>query len=190
MRTRYVCRLAFLGAASAFFVLPASVSAADAGDPMMVTPGAIKWGDAPPSIPKGAKLAVLMGDPSKEGPFVMRLKTPANYKIAPHTHTQAEQITVLSGTLILGMGEKIDKAHESALPGRGLPHARGQDAALRHVEGADGDPGERQRTLRHQLPESGGQPGQVGQAIAAPTATWPPLGCRPSRGSGRPPCLP
>jgi hypothetical protein len=82
--------------------------------------GSSKWGDAPPSISKGAKLAVLMGDPSKEGPFVMRLKTPANYKIAPHTHTQAEQITVLSGTLILGMGEKIDKAHESALPAGGF----------------------------------------------------------------------
>ncbi|MBS0454183.1 MAG: cupin domain-containing protein [Proteobacteria bacterium] len=116
MRTRYVCRLAFVCAASALFVLPASVSAADADDAMLVTPGAIKWGDAPPSIPKGAKLAVLMGDPSKEGPFIMRLKTPANYKIAPHTHTQAEQITVLSGTLILGMGEKIDKAQEHALP--------------------------------------------------------------------------
>lgn len=50
----------------------------------MFTPDAIKWGDAPPSLPKGAKLAVLYGDPSKDGLFVVRVKFPANYKVAAH----------------------------------------------------------------------------------------------------------
>src|SRR5438034_8583952 len=43
----------------------------------------IKWTDAPPSMPKGATVAVLQGDPGKTGPFVIRLKTPAGYKVAP-----------------------------------------------------------------------------------------------------------
>ncbi|HEV8312627.1 MAG TPA: cupin domain-containing protein [Burkholderiaceae bacterium] len=79
----------------------------------MTSPGEMKWVDAPPSMPKGAKIAVLHGDPGKPGPFTMRLKVPAGYKVAPHTHTQAENLTVISGALYLGMGEKMEmgKAH-------------------------------------------------------------------------------
>jgi hypothetical protein len=69
----------------------------------------IKWGDAPPSLPKGAKIAVLNGDPGKPGPFTLRLQAPGNYRIAPHWHTQAENLTVISGTLYLGMGDKMDQ---------------------------------------------------------------------------------
>jgi quercetin dioxygenase-like cupin family protein len=68
----------------------------------------LQWGDAPPVLPKGAKFAVLQGDPSKPGPYVVRLKMPAGYKAAPHWHSQAENITVISGTFMLGMGEKYD----------------------------------------------------------------------------------
>src|SRR5215467_5720733 len=73
----------------------------------------IKWGAAPPSIPKGAKIAVLQGDPGKPGPFVMRLMVPPGYKIAPHWHTQDESLTVISGTLYFGAGDKVEtsKAH-------------------------------------------------------------------------------
>lgn len=71
-------------------------------------PGNIKWGAAPPTLPKGAKLAVLAGDPSKPGPFVMRLMMPANFKISPHWHGAAESVTVISGTLYLGMGDTLD----------------------------------------------------------------------------------
>lgn len=69
----------------------------------------MQWGDAPPTLPKGAKVAVLAGDPSKPGPFVMRLKMPAGYKAAPHWHSQTENLTVISGTFMVGMGETIDK---------------------------------------------------------------------------------
>src|SRR2546425_931812 len=64
----------------------------------------IKWQDGPASLPKGAKIALLEGDPGKEGPFVIRLKFPDGYRILPHTHPKRERVTVLSGILYLGMG--------------------------------------------------------------------------------------
>lgn len=68
------------------------------------TPGAIKWGPAPPVLPAGAQIAVLDGDPFKEGLFTLRLKFPDGYKIAPHTHPTDEHVAVVSGTLMIGMG--------------------------------------------------------------------------------------
>jgi len=68
----------------------------------------IKWGDAPPMLTKGAKMAVLYGDPSKDGLFIVRLKMPANYKIMPHWHPTDENATVISGALAIGMGDKLD----------------------------------------------------------------------------------
>lgn len=73
----------------------------------MYTPDSIKWGDAPPTFPKGAKVAVLYGDPSKDGLFVVRVKLPANYKIPAHSHPTDEIVTVLSGTFMVGMGDKL-----------------------------------------------------------------------------------
>lgn len=89
--------------------------AADADGHVMMNSADIKWGPAPPSIPKGAKAAVLYGDPGKSGPFVMRLMAPAGAKIMPHWHTQAENLTVVSGTLYLGDGDKMDAAKAHAL---------------------------------------------------------------------------
>jgi quercetin dioxygenase-like cupin family protein len=91
------------------------VGAADAPHGMY-TPDSIKWGDAPPSLPKGAKLAVLYGDPGKEGLFVVRLKLPANYKIAAHSHPTDEIVTVLSGTFLVGMGDKLDPKAVKGFP--------------------------------------------------------------------------
>src|SRR3954451_9051050 len=71
-------------------------------------PADLKWGSGPASLPPGAKLAVLEGDPAKEGPFVMRLKLPDGYRIPPHEHPKAERITVISGTFNVGMGDKFD----------------------------------------------------------------------------------
>jgi hypothetical protein len=85
-------------------------------DHELVTPDDIKWVDAPPSLPPGAKIVLLEGDPSKEGPFVMRAKMPDGYKIMPHTHPKDERVTVLSGTLQMGMGEKFDEKATKAMP--------------------------------------------------------------------------
>jgi hypothetical protein len=76
----------------------------------------IKWQDGPPSLPKGAKIAVLEGDPAKEGPFVFRLKLPGGYRVPPHTHLKTERITVISGTFNIGMGEKFDEKATLPMP--------------------------------------------------------------------------
>jgi uncharacterized protein (TIGR02246 family) len=82
----------------------------------MVASSAIKWGDAPPSMPAGAKMAVVAGDPSKPEPFTLRLQMPANYRIAPHWHPTDERVTVLSGSFALGMGQTFDQAAAKDLP--------------------------------------------------------------------------
>jgi quercetin dioxygenase-like cupin family protein len=74
----------------------------------------MKWKDEP-ILPKGAKSALLLGDPTKAGVFIVRLKFPPNYPIAPHTHPFTEVITVLSGQLGNGMGEKFDKSNGEVL---------------------------------------------------------------------------
>jgi ketosteroid isomerase-like protein len=81
-----------------------------------VAASAITWGDAPPVLPPGAKMAVLAGDPGKSEPFVVRLQAPAGYQIAAHWHPTDENVTVISGTFALGMGDKFDKAALKDLP--------------------------------------------------------------------------
>jgi quercetin dioxygenase-like cupin family protein len=68
----------------------------------------VKWGPVPPNIAAGAQLAVISGDPSKEGLFVIRLKMPAGYKVPAHYHPQYENVTVLTGEFHVGMGDKLD----------------------------------------------------------------------------------
>jgi len=70
----------------------------------------IEWKDGPPALPAGAKVAVLEGDPAKEGPFVMRLLVPDGYHIPPHTHPKTERVTVMSGAFYLAMGDKLDRS--------------------------------------------------------------------------------
>jgi anti-sigma factor ChrR (cupin superfamily) len=73
------------------------------------TPDQVKWGPAPPFIPSGAQLAVLEGNPMADsGDYTIRLKLPDGYKIAPHTHPTRENVTVISGTLKVGMGDTFD----------------------------------------------------------------------------------
>ena len=76
----------------------------------IMAPSDLKWGDMPPGLPVGAKMAVLNGNPTKAGPFTVRMQAPAGYKIAPHTHPTSERLTVISGTFRIGMGNKFDEA--------------------------------------------------------------------------------
>ena len=80
-----------------------------------VMPKDLKWGPAPPGLPAGAQLAVLSGDPTKQGMFTIRLKFPAGYSVAPHHHPTPELVTVMDGTLTVGMGEVADPAKASSL---------------------------------------------------------------------------
>jgi quercetin dioxygenase-like cupin family protein len=73
------------------------------------TPDQIKYGPTPAFLQPGAQLAVLEGNPmGSEGDYTVRLKLPAGYKIAPHTHPARENVTILSGSLKVGMGDKFD----------------------------------------------------------------------------------
>jgi anti-sigma factor ChrR (cupin superfamily) len=92
-------------------------------DGSVVTADGIKWGAAPPVLPKGAQFAVVAGDPSKDGPYVVRLKMPANYRIPAHNHPTAENVTVLSGKFHLGMGDKLDEARGQELTAGGFAEA-------------------------------------------------------------------
>jgi quercetin dioxygenase-like cupin family protein len=75
-----------------------------------------KWQEGPPSLPKGAMIAVLEGDPTKEGPFVFRVKVPDGYRVPPHTHPKTERITVIAGTFNIGMGDKFDEKATKPMP--------------------------------------------------------------------------
>ena len=78
---------------------------------VILTPGDVKWGPAPPALPPGAEVAVIDGDPSKRGaPYTIRLKVPDGYRVAPHWHPVDESVTVIEGTLVLGLGDKFDES--------------------------------------------------------------------------------
>ena len=83
---------------------------------VIVSPEDIKWSDGPAVLPAGAKAALLDGDPKKEGVFILRLKLPAGYRIPPHWHPVQERVTIISGKLLVGLGEKFDEGATRALP--------------------------------------------------------------------------
>lgn len=85
-------------------------------DGILLPPADIAWKDGPASLAKGAKMAVLEGDPSEPGPFVLRIKLPDGFKVMPHTHPKHERVTVLTGTLYLGHGAKFDEKVGKTLP--------------------------------------------------------------------------
>jgi quercetin dioxygenase-like cupin family protein len=80
-----------------------------------VQPGSEVWGPAPASLPAGAQMYVLEGDPTSSGPFTMRIRFPRNFIVPPHYHTAVEHITVISGRMHLGMGETINMSSATLL---------------------------------------------------------------------------
>ena len=86
----------------------------------IVAAGALTWGDPPPIFERGMSFTVLSGDPSQKGMFVVRLRMPEGYTIAPHWHPTDEHVTVLSGTLYMGLGDKLDTSAGHALPAGGF----------------------------------------------------------------------
>ena len=106
--------------------LPLAASANPA--PTIVLPDQIKW-TAGSGAMAGTEMAVLAGDPSKAGPFVVRIRIPDGLKLAPHTHADTERVTVLSGTMMVGVGGTMTESAMTALPAgsfveipAGLPH--------------------------------------------------------------------
>jgi quercetin dioxygenase-like cupin family protein len=76
---------------------------------------ALSWGPAPAVFPKGAKMAVVRGDPSKAEEFTVELSFPNGYKIPPHFHSAEESVTVKKGTLLVGMGDTLDLSKTKAM---------------------------------------------------------------------------
>jgi ketosteroid isomerase-like protein/quercetin dioxygenase-like cupin family protein len=97
-----------------------SMAAAPAAPPEPTTfvarsGSALTWGDfGPTGFPPGAKRAVLSGDPSKPGPFVIRLNFPDGYQVPLHWHPTAESVTLISGGVNFGMGNTADMSATQA----------------------------------------------------------------------------
>ena len=96
---------------------PTAARAQAHGDHLMVAPADLKWAEVP-SLPPGAKIAVIEGPMNEAKPFTMRLRLPADYRIPAHFHSAIEHVTVISGTFNMGTGEKLDtKATQALGPG-------------------------------------------------------------------------
>jgi len=81
------------------------------------TPDEVQFGPVPPFIPPGAQLAVLEGDPlASSGDYTVRLKMPDGYRIPPHWHPKRENVTVISGTFKVGMGDQFQEASLASFP--------------------------------------------------------------------------
>jgi quercetin dioxygenase-like cupin family protein len=91
-------------------------AAQEMDEPVMLTPAEITWAPGPPSMPPGSQIAILEGAPAQEGLVTMRLAFPADYQLAPHTHSNIERVTVISGTLYFGHGEQMEPAKAKELP--------------------------------------------------------------------------
>lgn len=133
-----ICTLILMGGFSRADEKKPAAKAAKPKAPVHVvmTPPDIKWGEAPPSLPPGAKLAVLSGDPDKAGLCTLRAKFPDGYKIPAHWHPTTEYVTVISGILYMGTGDKLEESKGHAM-GPGSFGAIG--AKLHHYAWAKGD---------------------------------------------------
>jgi quercetin dioxygenase-like cupin family protein len=102
----------------ALVIFHAGLSAEEtqSADMRLYPPATIEWRQGPAALPPGAKMAALEGDPTKEGPFVVRLQFPSGYHVPPHTHPKTERVTVISGTMFLATGENLDRSAAKALP--------------------------------------------------------------------------
>jgi quercetin dioxygenase-like cupin family protein len=109
---------------------------AASGAHVILTPGDMKWGPAPPVLPAGAQVAVLDGDPFKPGFFTLRLKFPDGYKIPAHTHPTDENIVVVQGVFKAGMG---DAYTESALHDFPVGSFLKMPRQMRHFASAKGE---------------------------------------------------
>jgi hypothetical protein len=100
------------------------------------TPDAMPFGPAPPFIPAGAQLAVLEGNPmAASGDYTVRLKMPDGYRIAPHWHPKRENVTVISGTFKVGMGDKFDEKNMGTFPAGSFAYL---DPSMHHYAMASG----------------------------------------------------
>ena len=117
MKQKLLITLAIAGTlclAGQFFTTAAHPGSAEKN---VFTPEAIPWGPPPPFIAPGAQLAVIEGNPAaSDGDYTIRLKMSDGYRIAPHWHPLRENVTVISGTFKVGMGDTFDKDKMESFP--------------------------------------------------------------------------
>ena len=82
---------------------------------LLVRAKSIKWSAAPPGLPQGSQAALLQGNPNAAGRYVIRMQLPANYKIPFHAHSNAMDVTVVSGTLYVANTQTFDKKKAFAI---------------------------------------------------------------------------
>ena len=68
------------------------------------------------AFPSSVRLAVVVGEPSAEGPYVIRVKVPRDVKLMPHTHPEDRVYTVISGIFYIGIGDRFDADKLQAYP--------------------------------------------------------------------------
>ena len=101
------------------------------------TPDTIPWGPPPPFVAPGAQLAVIEGNPAASiGDYTVRLKMPDSYRIAPHWHPQRENVTVISGTFKVGMGDTFDTDKMATFPAGSFAYL---DPDMHHYAMASGE---------------------------------------------------
>jgi quercetin dioxygenase-like cupin family protein len=83
---------------------------------MRLTPAELTWTAGPPMLPPGASMAVIEGSFMKPGPFNVRLKFPAGYRIPAHWHPVKVTVTVISGSFNMGLGDTLDTSKGKMLP--------------------------------------------------------------------------
>ena len=103
-------------ASTAFLVISAAMAHSGEADVRALTPAEMKWSPQGGLALPGLEQTILVGDPSKSGPYTIRLKFPAGFKVAPHTHPDSREVTILSGTWHTGYGEKAETAGLKELP--------------------------------------------------------------------------
>jgi quercetin dioxygenase-like cupin family protein len=113
-----------------------SAEETQSADMRLYPPTSVDWKPGPAAIPAGAKVAVLEGDPTKEGPFVVRFQFPDGYHIPPHTHPKTERVTVLSGNLYLATGETLDRDSAKKLPAGSFGY---WPAGMKHAAWSEGE---------------------------------------------------
>lgn len=82
----------------------------------VMQPDQLKWMPAPPMLPRGSQIAMLEGNPMQKGLYTIRLRAPRDYVVPPHWHSKGEHVTVISGTMRIGMGDKVDRSAAHRLP--------------------------------------------------------------------------
>lgn len=101
------------------------------------TPEQIKYGPPPPFLAPSAQVAVVEGDPAAStGDFTIWLKMPSGYKIAPHWHPKRENVTVISGNFMVGMGDKFDETKMMTFPAGSFAY---MDPSMHHYAMASGE---------------------------------------------------